>query len=210
MENDLVPKARDPSQEGDRSHSIRLALDDYDDLFSDFDPLPYSERMLSDDLLYELKRAALDKEEEGLSLTLLMPREKRNASQEKVILERLKGHFRRRHRRLEDRAKADKRTGFRMAALGLLFMGLAAWLLSLTQRTLWISLLLVLLEPAGWFIFWAGCDLLLSQARDINPDLIFYRKLSGARVVFCASNPPRVGKVPKLRRRPVLGLGFRE
>ncbi|HVM31500.1 MAG TPA: hypothetical protein VMU88_00055 [bacterium] len=191
MENNLAAKSRDPSLEEDRSHSIRLALDDYDDIFSDFDPQPYAERMLSDDFLYELKRAALDKEEGGLALTLLMPREKRNAAQEKVILERLKGHFRRRHRRLEDRAKADKRAGLRMAALGLIFMGLAAWLLSLAERTLWVSLSLVLLEPAGWFIFWEGGELLLSQAREINPDLVFYRKLSGARILFmpAPSNP---------------------
>lgn len=71
-----------------------------------------------------------------------------------------------------------------MAALGLLGLALSTWLLSLPEKTLFISILLVLLEPAGWFIFWAGSDLLLSQTREINPDLIFYRKLAGARILF--------------------------
>src|SRR5579859_7557489 len=92
-----------------KASSIHLALEDYEDIFSDFDPRPYPERSLSEDFLYELQRAALNKEEKGLVVTLLMPREERNTAREKVILERLRDHFRRHHRKLEEKRKGDIR-----------------------------------------------------------------------------------------------------
>jgi hypothetical protein len=167
-----------------KASSIRFGLDEYDDIFSDFDPRPYSERMLSDDFLYELKRASLDREEKGLELTLLVPKERRNQAQEKVILERLKAHFRRQRRRLEEKRKGERRTGVRMVALGVIFMFLATWLLFRYKQDLWSSFVVVLLEPAGWFTFWEGLNLVLFKSRETTPDLGFYRKMAGAKIAF--------------------------
>jgi hypothetical protein len=167
-----------------KASSIRFGLDEYDDIFSDFDPRPYPERMLSDDFLYELKRASLDREEKGLELTLQVPKERRNAAQEKVILERLKAHFRRQRKRLEEKRKGERKTGLRMIALGVVFMFLATWLLFRYKQELWSSFVVVLLEPAGWFTFWEGLNLVLFKSRETTPDLGFHRKMAGARITF--------------------------
>src|ERR1700677_5264902 len=63
--------------------SMNLGLDEYDDIFSDFDARPYSARMLSEDFLHELKRASLGQEEDGVVLNLLLPQARRNAATDK-------------------------------------------------------------------------------------------------------------------------------
>ena len=39
-------------------YSISLWIDSYDDIFSDFDPRPFSARNISDDFLYEVKKTS--------------------------------------------------------------------------------------------------------------------------------------------------------
>ncbi|NYT12918.1 MAG: hypothetical protein GKC01_00225, partial [Candidatus Methanofastidiosa archaeon] len=62
-----------------REKNISLILDSYDDLFSDFDPRPYSVRGLSDDFLIECRRAVrgIKTESPVLELRLLVPKNKR-------------------------------------------------------------------------------------------------------------------------------------
>ncbi len=171
-----------------KASPISLSLDDYEDIFSDFDPRPFSERMLSDDFLHELKRASIDKEESGLGLVFLLPKEKRNPSQEPLIKDRLRDHFKRGRRRLQERAAKERRTGIQMVVLGVVFMFLATYVLSNGPKNLWMTFVVVLLEPAGWFTFWEGMNLIVFEARELTPDLTFYRKMTGARISFL-SNP---------------------
>jgi hypothetical protein len=163
---------------------ISLSLDDYEDIFSDFDPRPFSERAISDDFLYELKRACLGREENGLGVVFLVPKEKRFAGQEARIKDRLRSHFKRHRQRLEERIIHERNTGFKMTALGVVFMFLATYILTYTNKNLWSTFVVVLLEPAGWFTMWEGMDLIFFRAREINPDLEFYRKMTGAKLSF--------------------------
>jgi hypothetical protein len=58
------------------------------------------------------------------------------------------------------------------------------WVLFRFDRSFWTSFGVVLLEPAGWFTFWEGLDLLVMRGRNADPELDFYRKMSGARISF--------------------------
>ncbi len=198
-EDNAVSKAEEKSPALARVNSITLALDDYEDLFSDFDPRPYSERILSEDFLYELKRASLYKEERGLDLVLLLPEEKRDGNHEKIILERLKGHFRRHHKRLRAKRKGEIKTGVKMVTLGVLLMFLATYILQQVKQNLWTSFIVVLLEPAGWFTLWEGMNLILFHVKEITPDLEFHQKLSGAKVVFIS--PEKSPAVPEVKEK---------
>ncbi len=168
--------------------SINLGLDEYDDIFSDFDARPYTQRMLSEDFLHELKRASLGQEDEGLVLNLSLPKDRRNPATEKVVRDRLKSHFRRRHLRLEEKHRKDTTVGFLMVAVGIVCMLVATYLLTALQPTLWRSFIVVLLEPAGWFTFWEGLSQLIFYSKDTKPDLVFYRKMSDAKIGFVSIN----------------------
>jgi hypothetical protein len=108
-------------QEMIKAGNISLVLDSYDDIFSDFDPRPYSEKPLSDDFLIECKRAARDKEA-GLELRLLVPKQKRNIYEEAKIKKRLKNHFQKHFHEKAKEIKALKREGFIWFFIGAIVM----------------------------------------------------------------------------------------
>ena len=76
-----------------REGNISLILEEYNDIFSDFDPRPYEHKALSDDFLTECRKAARDKDVHELELRLLMPKEIRNLDDEAKIKHRLHEHF---------------------------------------------------------------------------------------------------------------------
>src|SRR3989344_6408811 len=75
---------------------ISLWLDDYNDIFSDFDPRPYSERALSDDFLNASQKMFRETKTGKFELRLLIPKSLRDEKQESLIKKRLKSFFRQR------------------------------------------------------------------------------------------------------------------
>lgn len=165
------------------SDEITLLLDDYNDIFSDFDPRPYSERALSDDFLLEAKKASKDKEE-GLDLNFLIDKELRSAKKEELIKERMHEHFRHHHTLLHDETRAMKKGGFTFIISGILIMMAATYTLFRLHETLFTSFIVILLEPAGWFLFWEGMNQVIFGPKKIKADLDFYGKMAKCTIRF--------------------------
>jgi len=162
---------------------ISLILDTYDDIFSDFDPRPYSQRALSDDFLIEAKRASREKII-GMELKFLIPREKRNTETENIIKKRLHEHFKKHHDIVEDEVKKIFRTGIILVIIGVILMSGAAFIKQfLGNEFLW-TILFIIAEPAGWFTVWTGFDRILDSAKSKRQDFEFYRKMSKAEISF--------------------------
>ncbi len=171
-------------KETQQLHSnISLWLDDYSDIFSDFDPRDSSVRAISVDFLEEAKRAAIDKSE-GLELNLLVPKSKRDQTTEQVIKRRLKNHFERHHKMLKKEAIISNKKGFIFVLTGVIIMALAAYVLVNYEGATAASFLLILLEPAGWFFFWEGLSIVLFKPKESKLELDFYKKLSRAEINF--------------------------
>lgn len=163
---------------------ISLWLDSYSDLFSDFDPRPYSQRALSHDFLEELRRATFEIGMESFKLSLLIPTTLRKTTEENIIKRRLNDHFNK-HAALQNKERRKVvLSGFGMIFFGVLLMA-GATIIFHNYRENWIySLLMVLLEPAGWFMVWEGMYLAIFVNRSQRPELIFYQKVSAAEVKF--------------------------
>jgi len=164
-------------------YAISLLLDAYDDVFSDFDPRPYSERTLSDDFLIEAKKATRDQACGTFELKLLIPKKKRNQKMEIMIKKRLHSYFEKHyHQMLAERKKITRR-GIIASILGLVMLFLAGVIQDLPEQVLMIKnisvrgFLTVLLEPAGWFFFWEGLWRALYEVRNIKSDLEFFEKM---------------------------------
>jgi hypothetical protein len=167
-----------------RQGNISLVLDSYDDIFSDFDPRPFSERALSDDFLAECKRAARDKKAQGIELRLMIPKNKRKKSDDIMIIHRIKNHF---HKHSLEEIQAQKATrleGIAWIMAGIAFSLIATSLYSKTEAGFAYTLFLVIFEPAGWFSFWTGFDKLLLEERERKPDYDFYSKMTKAEISF--------------------------
>lgn len=168
-----------------RKGEVSLALDDYEDIFSDFDPRPYSHRALSTDFLDEARRATRELGEEGIELNFLIPASKRNIEKEKLIKTRLNEHFRKHKEILAKENKKIFGQGCIFLFIGLIFMIVASYILFYSfVHNFWMQLVIVLLEPGGWFLFWEGLDLIIFETKKMRPDLSFYRKMEKTAVRF--------------------------
>lgn len=164
---------------------ISLWLDSYEDIFSDFDPRPYSERALSQDFLGEANRASRDKNSGKLQLNILIPAGKRQKKHEELIKRRLHDHFRKHKEQLAEEKSKICRKGGMFTAFGVVTMFFATILLfKYQEESIFTSFMVVVLEPAGWFLFWEGLNLLLFESKREKTDLEFYQKMSKAEIKF--------------------------
>ncbi len=160
------------------TQEISLRLEHYDDIFSDFDMRPYSKRALSVDFIDEIRRASLDKNEDGIELSLCVPESERSESHEMTIKERLGRHFEKHYGLLLRQKRKKFVQSVFMMTLGVIAMVFATFILSRNPaHDLLLSFLVVFLEPAAWFLLWEGADNILFASREINPELSFYRKM---------------------------------
>ena len=164
---------------------VSLVLNKYDDIFSSFDPRPYSERSLSVDFLAEAKRATRETDTGELELRILLPKSERRVEKESAIKKRLREHFRKHADILDKERHGIFNEGLFFIIFGIIFMFAAAFILfKYPHRDLFGEFLVVLLEPGGWFLFWEGLDLILFESKKGKLDLDFYRKMSRADIVF--------------------------
>jgi len=163
---------------------IGIWVDSYDDIFSDFDPRPYSERALSDDFLNEAKKAARYKTSGIIGLKFLIPSAKRDERQEAMIKKRLHEHFKRHHRMVHDDIRNTRLGGIGLLLIGFLLMVVATYLDSMDSKRFVTKLLFVMLEPSGWFMAWYGFEQIFNIISQKRPDLDFYDKMSRCEIHF--------------------------
>lgn len=165
---------------------VSLILDDYDEIFSDFDPRPASQRALSVDFLDEAKRATRELKTGDFELRFLVPLARKRADKEGVIRKRLKEHFRKHLDMLDKEKKKIMKQGFYFLFFGLVFMFVAAYVLFYYHASISLTkeLLVVMLEPGGWFLFWEGLNLIIFKSNNMQLDREFYKKMTKAEVIF--------------------------
>ncbi|HIH39843.1 TPA: hypothetical protein HA219_03945 [Candidatus Woesearchaeota archaeon] len=167
-----------------KKSEISLSLDNYDDIFSDFDPRPFSQRALSDDFLIEAKKASRDKVS-GIELNFLIPKSVRKPSEENIIKKRLKDHFKKHYHSEKQETLNIRRFGARFAGIGIVLMFLATFILfRFPDKSFVMNFLVVLLEPAGWFLLWEGLNQVIFEPRKHREDMEFYRKMSSCEINF--------------------------
>ena len=168
-----------------KKSEISLWIESYDDIYSDFDPRPNSQRALSQDFLEETKRAIRYDVQDKTTLNILMEEKLRDKREEEIISKRLEEHFEK-HYLIQKKARSKTmRKGIIFILLGILFLFLAAVLIfEFGRQTSWVNFLLVVLEPAGWFFAWEGLNVSLFRASDITPDYEFYKKMQKCEIKF--------------------------
>lgn len=175
------------AQESLQRSNISLWLDTYDDIFSDFDPRPYAQRALSDDFLVEAKKVTRETAAGEIELELMMPKDKRNAQQEAIIKKRFKEHFKKQYDYFKNKQRRILRQGVSFIALGIVAMIISTFiLLEQPEANFWLTLLTVVAEPAGWFLFWEGLHLTIFDVKQVASDLKFNKRMHRGRVAFAS------------------------
>jgi len=163
---------------------ISIWLDSYNDIFSDFDSRPLSERTVSDDFLTEVRKVCDEKSRNKIHLKLSVPENQRNTDDEKVIIKRLHLYFRNSHHLIKNKVKQKNIRGLYFIITGTLLMLCASYISFLKPEKFYIHTLLILFEPAGWFFLWTGLEHLIYSSKSKKADLIYYNKMSEALIRF--------------------------
>ncbi len=163
---------------------ISVLLSSYNDIFSAFDPSEYSERTLSDDFIIQAKNFSKSKDGNKMSLKLLLPASARNEQDEKVIIRRLHSHFKDAYHQVASEVKKTKKKGIILTVIGIVLMLTASYLSFMQPEKYHVHFLIVLFEPAGWFLLWAGLDHLVYQSKSTKKDFDFFLKMTKSEIKF--------------------------
>lgn len=168
-----------------KEEKIIIELDNYNEIFSDFDPRPFAERSLSDDFLSEVKKASIYKDGTP-NLNLIIPIKERIANAEGIIKKRLTNHFKEHNELLNKETLYIVRKGVIFVVIGLILMITGALIIfkNVFGGTFLNALLVVILEPAGWFFFWEGLRQIVFYPEENKSELKFYNKMSKANIEF--------------------------
>lgn len=167
-----------------KQNEISIWIDSYNDLFSDFDPMPYSERTLSDDFIIQVKKMVRKKEEKLSKLNLLLIEQVRSKQDEATIAKRLHEHFQVMAGQLGDDIRKTNKRGFILTTSGIICMIVASYISFVGSEQYVTHMLRVLFEPAGWFMVWAGLDKFVYDSKKTKMELLFYLKMVEAKVEF--------------------------
>ncbi len=173
------PKDADVKTVSDALKSIQIALDNYDDIFSDFDPSPYPRRLLSNDFLKELyRRYALNRKEEFI-VNFTLPKKERSPKTEEVIRKRLKDHFRGRLRKADKKAKELRRNGVVRIAVGF-----AVSTLMLFSPGAELLPLVTMVSVLAWYLLWSGYENFFEAAGKTSSRRLYYERFLKAKYNF--------------------------
>lgn len=178
---EMVPNVADQTEKI-KEVNISLIIDEYEDIFSSFDPRSYLSRSLSDDFLHECRRAAREKED-GLELRILVPKDKRNIKNEWKIKKRLKSHFAHHVEIEEKKFNSIKREGWFWMFWGIAINVLIVYGI-LNFKSNLIHVILSLFEIPSWFLMWEGMRKVLMDSIEVKPEYDFYKKVSKAEINF--------------------------
>ena len=145
---------------------ISIAIDTWDDVFSDFDPRPIKDRMLSEDFIVELKKRYRETKKGDFVIEILAPVDLCNPNTERSVIQRLKRDFK--HRSLQKRKELSKlrRRGTVFVLFGIFFLT-ALTLLTYYKvvSKLAIEILGIIFMPLGWFGIWEGFSKIVDPSR---------------------------------------------
>jgi len=171
-------------QDQSSGSNISVWVDCYDDIFSDFDLRPYTSRNISDDFLRELRKLSHETESHIDELRLLLPEKARDNTSEAIITKRLHGHFIKNLRYFQQKKKIEGKKDVLLSLLGIFMMVCAGYISSVKSQSLPLHILLVIFEPAGWFLVWISMEHLINNTRKEKPEIEFYSKMTKSKIVF--------------------------
>ncbi|MGB9634949.1 MAG: hypothetical protein ACPL0A_00565 [Candidatus Micrarchaeia archaeon] len=162
--------------------NIDIALDSYEDIFSDFDISPYTKRTLSEDFISELiKRVGVDHLQWPVDVYISIPKKNRNQDDEKIIIRRIKHYFSKMHIQVERDIQTYQERGIRYLLAGIFLVAVVF----VMQEYYTVPVLLrEVLTVASWFSIWSGISKIIDEPYHLNSKKKLYKTLSSANYIF--------------------------
>ncbi|VVC00878.1 Uncharacterised protein [uncultured archaeon] len=164
---------------------ITIRLDTYDDIFSDFDPRPFSQRELSEDFLKEVQRRYLEDKRGRYEVHFTIPSSERDMDEEALIKRRLREHFSFMKKQAEAEIHGMRQRGYIYIVLGALVLLADAFAVVMLQESnLVYKILSIMLVPAGWYGMWTGIEKVIDEPASAAERRLACEKFEKAAYIF--------------------------
>ena len=184
-ESKISPKKTgNPKLTEKNQNNVSIWLDNYDDIFSDFDPRNLNERNISDDFLDELKKLVSETSFQIQEIKLLLPSDKRNDESERIISSRLHAFFKKNITEQKNERTKTKKNGIGILITGLILLLIAGYISKFQTANILIRVLFVITEPSGWYFAWSGFEKIFSISENKRITFSFYQKLARSKIQF--------------------------
>lgn len=164
---------------------IGVVIDTWDDIFSDFDPRPLSERTVSGDFIDELKKRYKETQAGDFIITIYAPVSLRDEESERMVINRLRKHFRYKFLQKKRVITTIRIKGVVFVAVGicaLSFFTLATYFKFMSELKL--QVLSIIFVPLGWFGIWEGFSKIVDTSPVVIRDSKLFEKLLKATYHF--------------------------
>ncbi|MFA6907570.1 MAG: hypothetical protein WC263_01965 [Candidatus Micrarchaeia archaeon] len=168
---------------------ISITLDTYDDIFSDFDPRPYSQREMSEDFLKEISRRYMEGKHGRFEVHFIVPSAERDLKAEALIKKRLREQFTFMVKRESDVISKTKSRGYFYMLIGFLILLLDTYFyFYLSYESVFYHLITILLVPAGWYGMFTGIGKVIDEPFDASERKKLHEKFERADFSFMSDD----------------------
>jgi hypothetical protein len=165
----------------DDINAISIAIDTYDDIFSDFDPREIDHRELSEDFIIELVRRHRTDPRGKYDVVLVAPKAIRDDSTEKKIISRLTHYFHAKHIQDVKIINQIRMRGLIYILIGMIFLiGMVFTTYYQLLGKLIVELAGIVFMPLGWFGVWEGFSLIVDKPFKYEREAELFQRLSKA------------------------------
>jgi len=164
---------------------ISIAIDSWDDVFSDFDPSPLEHRILSEDFISELKKRHRETKLGNFIITIYAPISLKDEVSERLVTKRLKQYFKFTQLSIQKEINGSRAKGSIFVLCGIFFLALLTFVAYFKMiDTLALELVSILLMPLGWFGIWEGFSHIIETPPLLKQDLEMFEKMNKATFKF--------------------------
>ncbi len=159
---------------------VVIALDDYEDIFDDFDIRPYGTRNISADFLHEVL-SRIKNIPTPSKLILTLPKYKRVKKDEKKIAQRLKLFFKERAAFFKERREALLKKALIFIVIGLIFSYVGYVVYAGEEALQFVAELFFV---GTYFFVWNGFSYMFFSSRRLEEKNRIYAALEQLEIVF--------------------------
>jgi len=163
---------------------VKIILDTYDDIFSDFDPRPYSQRELSDDFVKEIQRRYLETPAGKIVVHFDMPAGTRDPKTDALVKRRIRDYFEVERKREEKLVREMQNKGVKYVVLGSIALVGATLPLLEWPNDVWVNTLSAIVTPMAWYLSFTGTSMFLDDWRSTHANVKLYSRFEKANYVF--------------------------
>lgn len=165
---------------------IEIALDNYDDIFSDFDIRDYRSRAISRDFFEEILLRMKDVSvcPERVEIILTIPKKEREKKVEKIISKRIRRFFEKKAAKVSLKRREATTKGVLFILVGVLFLLLSSFAGYFLESNLATYVVVDFLFLPSWFFTWNGLEKLIYTRERLKKIEEKYKCLEKANITF--------------------------